>query len=368
MNKRPFGDRSTGRTSHHERAFTAATGQRRITRFGSGATIAVARFCEQRSHRPRTDARPPGRPRHGLGSHERYIATEATEYAVGSATNGERVWWYVPDVLLHGKKAPVIIYLHGFRAAIPDLYSEHIHHLTRQGFIVIFPRYNKASLRGMATDNDQNAMFRRTIASVRGALAELGPAADGDAVYLFGHSLGGLFAACWPALGCVTARGIVVAHPSLSLERIPAWARQHITPLDYEPLLAKVEVPVWLLNGDADTIAPTDESKRLFELLTHAPEKRLFVAKSDGHGAPRLVPGHLATVRDDSHMLHLVLETFGGGTGSDDALHSRYYYAALDAMVHGLVPHFDMGEWSDGTPVAGVEQLMSQLRGAQLSA
>ena len=209
---------------------------------------------------------------------------------MGSAESGERVWWYVPDVLLEGDHAPVVIYLHGFRAAIPDLYSEHIHHLTRQGIIVVFPRYNKASLSGMFTDNDQPMMMHRAVASVDRALEELAPVIDEERIYAFGHSLGGLFAACWQGCGGISLAGMVLAHPSISLERIPEFVRERvqITPLHHERLLHQVDVPAVLLNGNADTVAPTEESDRLFELLVNAPRKWLFEAESDEHGAPRI--------------------------------------------------------------------------------
>jgi pimeloyl-ACP methyl ester carboxylesterase len=350
---------ATGRVGHHEEPFTATHGQRALTRFCSNLTLTVARLSRQLRQRSTQRVWPPGRPAEGHGSAEHDIATRVDEYAHGSSDQGERVWWYVPDVLMDGDTAPVVIYLHGFRAAIPDIYSEHIHHLTRQGIIVIFPRFNKGSLVGMFTDNDQEAMLARAIDSVSVAFDDLGAVVTRDRVYAFGHSLGGLFAACWPARSPVRLAGMVLAHPSISLEKIPKFFRDRIeiTQVDFRRAVPLVDVPVVLLNGDADSIAPTRESHELYDMLSVAPKKLLFEACSDGHGSPTFFPGHLATVRDDSTALHWALERFGGGTAGDDTLHYRFYYAALDALIRDAPITFDMGHWSDGTPVAAIRKL-----------
>lgn len=348
--------RATGRISHNDRRFTHVPG-RRLIQAGSGMSVALSRLAYQVRHRPSVAARPPGIPELGFGSPDLYIADRTEEYSVGSDADGTRVWWYVPDKLLHGSHAPAVIYLHGFRASIPDLYSEHIHHLTRQGLVVIFPRYNAGSLKGMFTDNDQEAMIDRAIGSVNRALDELGPLVDRGRLYNFGHSLGGLFAACWAGRGGPKPHGVVLAHPSISLDKIPAFVRDNIRRLDYRDWVGSLDVPVTVLCGESDTIAPTAEAYDLLQMLPHSPSRRLFEARSDAYGAPRLIAGHMATVRDDSHMLHAVLEGIGGGTIGDDTLHYRFYYAALDAMVLGHAPQFDMGHWSDGTPVKPIREL-----------
>ena len=113
---------------------------RETARVGSAIYDIVTRALRNERRVPGADAGPPGRHFEGYGSREHYIARRVTETGYGSAVEGTRVWCFVPDKLRDGNRAPVIIYLHGFRASAPNLYWEHIHHLTAQGYVVLFPR------------------------------------------------------------------------------------------------------------------------------------------------------------------------------------------------------------------------------------
>ena len=261
------------------------------------------------------------------------------------------MWWFVPDRLLHGDTAPVVVYLHGFRASAPDLYWEHIHHLTRQGYLVVFPRINKGGAVGLFTDNDQPGMISRAVAGARTALDELGDVAETDQLVVFGHSLGGLIGACWQGFNGPRARASVLAHPSISLERIPEFARNLITPVDWRTHVAANTTPTIILGGDKDTLVPPAECQELAAAMVSSPSCHVYIGHHDDHGAPPIPSGHLATVRADSTAVRWLGHVLGGNEG-DDCLHSRFYYAALDAVLDGrLAPNFEMGNWSDGTPV-----------------
>lgn len=82
-----------------------------------------------------------------------------------------------------------MVYLHGFSLTDPEPYQPHIDHLTRQGFIVVYPQFNLTGL-GIFGDNDQNVMLSRAIGATQVALGALGGQAG--PLHLFGHSLGGL--------------------------------------------------------------------------------------------------------------------------------------------------------------------------------
>ena len=323
---------------------------RELSRFGSGLAFVAARATSPGRGEEGLPV-PPGRPHSGWGSSERYINDGAVEHASGSAREGDRVWWFVPERLLNGASAPVVVYLHGFRASAPDLYWEHIHHLTRQGYVVIFPRINKGGALGMFTDNDQPGMLTRAIEATRVALAELGGVAELDRLYLFGHSLGGLIASCWMGYNGPNPAGIVLAHPSISMDRIPEFARRFITPADWRTLVSANTAPTIILGGDRDSLVPPDECRELGRAMTQTTSCVGYITRHDEYGAPPIPSGHLATVRSDSASLRWLGHLLGGNEG-DDSLHSRFYYAALDALICGETElTFDMGRWSDGTPV-----------------
>lgn len=345
-------ERSRLLADHHVERHDRGTLLREVTRIGSGLSFLGSRALSPSRRDPATTPVPPGRPHSGYGSAQGYLSDHATEHAVGSASDGTRVWWFLPDTLAHGDTAPVVVYLHGFRASAPDLYWEHIHHLTRQGIIVVFPRINKGGPTGLFTDNDQPAMISRAVESTWMALDELGDRVARDQLYLFGHSLGGLIGACWKGFNGPAAKAVVLAHPSISLERIPAFARRYITPVDWRTHAAVTEVPTFILGGDKDTLVPEAECVRLAEEMRKAETCVVHITHHDEHGAPPIPSGHLATVRADSAAVRWLGHLLGGNEG-DDTLHSRFYYAALDAVMAGEdVLEFDMGNWSDGRPVA----------------
>jgi pimeloyl-ACP methyl ester carboxylesterase len=322
---------------------------REATRVGASVAFVLSRTRQER--RTGDTAGPPGRPFDGYGSRERYVSARASEYGAGSSAEGTRAWWFIPDTLRDGESAPVVVYLHGFRASAPDLYWEHIHHLTAQGYIVIFPRINKGGMTGMFTDNDQNGMVERAVLATETALDELGPLADRDQLYLFGHSLGGLIGACWNGFGGPPAKGLVLAHPSVSTDAIPEAARRFITTIDWRPLVAENRAPVIVLGGDQDTLVPPEECLELVAKCTRAESSIVYIAKADGYGVPAVRTGHLAMVRSDAKAIRWLGQTLGGNEAAD-AIHSRFYHAALDAMLDGNhQPELDFGKWSDGTPL-----------------
>ncbi len=324
---------------------------REATRVGASMAFVLNRAANRRRRDADTPG-PPGRPFDGYGSRERYVSGGATEFGAGSAAEGTRVTWFVPDVLRDGESAPVVVYLHGFRASAPDLYWDHIHHLTAQGLVVIFPRINKGGAVGMFTDNDQNEMLSRSVTATEVALEALGESVEPDQLYVFGHSLGGLIGACWNGYGAPAARGIVLAHPSISTDAIPEAARRFITTVDdFDDLVAANEAPVLILGGDQDTLVPIDECLDLARALSGASSCMVAVAHLDEHGLPAVSAGHLATVRSDAKALRWVGQSLGGNQ-AQDLLQSRFYQAGLDAMIAGETqPTFDFGVWSDGTPV-----------------
>ena len=276
----------------------------------------------------------PVRPSTGPGSTEDHIATTIRVFEQGeqTPTDSTKVTWFVPDVLANGDSAPVVVYLHGFSAGVPDLYRGHIDHLALQGAVVVHPSYNTSNL---LNDLDQNAMVDRLVANVDAALTALGPTADTSQLYVYGHSAGAAFGSVWEHNGGVPPKGIVLAHPSIDLSAIPVPV--DVTPVDWATEVPSTTAPVVLLTGDADTIAAPAEAVELFGHLTGAASRVVWQARSDATMYPPI---------NASHTAPLAL------SAAATTLDWRFYWAALDQVMAGdLEPDFDLGEWSDGTSV-----------------
>jgi len=326
---------------------------RRIARWGAVVTaVVLIAACN-------LPATPPGRPTTGPGSDDHAISAPATATSVGDGDTGTRVWTYVPATLAEGTKAPVVVLLHGFELLAPEIYQGLIDHLTKQGVIVVFPQFNKGGF-GILGDTDQNAMLDRAIAAVGVAFGQLGAKADRSRVYLFGHSLGGLLASVWTAKGGVAPAGIVLANPSTDAgSGIPDAIKGlvQLTPIAYAPLVPLTTAPTLVLTGDGDTIAPPAQSTGLYDLLTGAAARSVYELRGDSHGSPALTADHMASIQSQGIVPDVIMQAFGG-VAHDDIADWRYYEAAIDQVLAGRTTFsFDMGSWSDGTPVTPVLRL-----------
>ena len=72
----------------------------------------------------------------------------ATIYQRGSHRGGDYVRVYVPlSAQQAGTDLRVIIYLHGFALCLPSFYADHLRDLVQQGWIVIFPDFQRSTYR-----------------------------------------------------------------------------------------------------------------------------------------------------------------------------------------------------------------------------
>jgi pimeloyl-ACP methyl ester carboxylesterase len=310
-------------------------------------------FCIVSCRKP---ASPPGQADTGYGSTAHYICDNYTRESVGSDADGTLAWYFVPDKLKNGASAPGVIFLHGYTATDPETYYGHIEHLVKQGYIVIYPVYQISSKMGSAQDLDQTVMLTRAVESADKALDALGDTVEKDNLTAYGHSLGGLFAFCWQGAGGVPVRRIVMAHANMDPSTgIPSFVIGLVTLIEYkDPAYGPaVKVPVIMLWGNSDTdIAPFSQQQEAYKLMENAPSKVLYAAQSDGHGLPRLTASHAAPISMFNERT---------GQSQQDELDYRFYYAALDAALDGQDNvTFAMGNWSDGTPVKKVEQLLPE--------
>ncbi len=303
--------------------------------------------------------KPPERPLTGYGSTEHYITNTYTRYELGSASVGDKTWYYIPETLKYGSKAPVVIYLHGFSLLFPSAYLAHIEHLVYQGNIVIFPQFQKSTLLGFLSESglfkevDQLVWADRAVDSVADVFDRLGDQVDSEQVYLTGHSLGGLIALAWEARGGVPVRAILLSHPQVdSSAGMPDFVRDLVKVKDipWQEFAPDISAPVVILNGVEDQIAPITQSEDVLAHLDSNLQKAFYVAQSDRYGYPRLSPNHGAPL-NEIKGLPAHLKIFGI-SGELDALDWRFYWVGLDAVMDGLLAGipFDMGYWSDGTP------------------
>ena len=103
---------------------------------------------------------------------------------------------------------------------------------------------------------------------------------------LYGHSLGGAIAA-EVALREGGAAALVVESAFTSVEEMTMFGALVTQRLDLLEKLAKVDVPVLVVHGAEDTLAPPEMAQRLYE-AARGP-KRLLLVEDAGH---RLVALH----------------------------------------------------------------------------
>lgn len=301
----------------------------------------------------------PARPTSGPGSTAGYIATSATKTDVGSGTAGTRVYTFVPNKLKGGTKAPVVVVLHGFELLAPEIYQGLIDHLNHQGYIVVFPAYNKGGF-GIVDDTDQNAMLDRAIASTSSAIAALGAKADTANVYLFGHSLGGLLAASWTGRGGIAPKGILLANPSTSgAAGIPDFLAGivTVTPIPWQSLVPATTAKTVILTGDKDTIAPPSEAIGVYDKLTAAGARSVYELQNDTTEYKPIQADHMAPIQNQGIVPDFIMNALGGDAEEDTA-DWRFYWAAMDQLLAGNAsPTFSMGTWGNGQPVKPVLKL-----------
>ena len=182
---------------------------------------------------------------------------------------------------------PVVVFLHGWGAVNPQAYGAWIDHLARQGWLVLYPRFQEVN---RTRPGDAPAIAEGL---VKAALGEL--AADKDAkpdtsrFALIGHLAGGPLA--MDLAGSVRKSGLPA--PKLVFAAVPggiaSGPKSRGIPLDDLNEIAP-ETLIVAMVGDKDSRAADTASRRLLREASAVPaERKLFVrALSDDHGFPAL--------------------------------------------------------------------------------
>jgi dienelactone hydrolase len=275
---------------------------------------------------------------------------------------GPRSYWLFEPAEPKPKKAPVVVFLHGWLAVNPAFYGAWIDHLVRSGRTVVFPRYQ----------NDVGTLPRdflpNATAAIRDAMDVLdsGPRhvrPDRERVAFFGHSAGGNLAA---QLGAVAAD----PHSGLPAPRlVVALMPGEVVP-SREPLLERIPASTLLLVivGEDDLLVGDVRGRQIFAQATAVPRsrKRYMLFRSDRHGFPPIVAEHTAPTGSNRTLDtgEGILRTFQLSLGevnamdragfwriADVALETAYRGGTFDTAIRDEAQFTHLGYWNDGRKV-----------------
>ncbi|NEO97906.1 MAG: lipase family protein [Symploca sp. SIO2E9] len=193
--------------------------------------------------------------------------------------------------------------------------------------------------------------------------------------YLFGHSLGGLFALSWPYYikqenlpESLLPQQVLVAAPipNTAAANFPGLLGKIIDKItddvDVKVTGAELTMPVAILHGDDDWVAPKNKWKESFSYIK-TKQKKMFLSFTDQRGCPAIYANHEQAAVDTSFFPPLLALTVLDGVGVENVLNWRYIWYGLDQVIRlGIRAdqlEFDLGSWSDGQSVQGIEVFLS---------
>jgi pimeloyl-ACP methyl ester carboxylesterase len=310
----------------------------------------------------------------------------------GDCQQGSYLEIYIPtQPFLGDNHTPkAVIYLHGFDLGASQIYRAHLLHLVRQGFYVIYPNFQKGfcefpdsqwqTVKDLIDETIDSGWIAPQAVWMQAALNGAKQAYDGLGfiqapvdTYLFGHSLGGLFALSWAYYvqknqlpDSLIPRQVVAADPVPDTGfYLRGVLGQYLDPfidaVDIRVTGAALTMPTAILHGNDDAIAPKHEWKQLFQAIA-ADHKRMYLSYTDQRGCPALYANHEQATEDTSFVSTVLSLLVLDGVGSENTLNWRYVWAGLDQVIRDGVRAdqltFDLGSWSDGKPVHPIEEFL----------
>jgi acetyl esterase/lipase len=277
-------------------------------------------------------------------------------------------WIYTPQEP-QPKSAPLVLFLHGWRATNPRDYGAWISHIVRRGSIVLYPVFEKTRM------DDPEAMMKAAIAASVRALEDLrrsGPVRPDESKFaILGHSLGGGLTMQIAA----RSKASGLPEPKALMPTQPGWRGSDVMPTERLREISPSAL-LLLVVGDTDQFEKNRQTEPIYRATPQIPagRKAIVALQSDSHGSEPLVADHGAPLAPDDEFgqdftrqqerRRKVIEAISGmGKGKVDALDYNGFWKLFDALVQaawngktidavvGESEIMSMGRWSDGTPV-----------------
>jgi acetyl esterase/lipase len=222
---------------------------------------------------------------HSISALADYSHNSVARHKVGEGAHA--AWVFIPDEP-RVTTAPVVIFMHGYRALDPYDYGGWIDHLVRRGNVVIFPVYEKGRR------DDRQQLLAQAVAGIRNALdflAERGVTVNKEQFAATGHSMGGsmsvMLAARGPDFGLPPIRAVMPVEPGHKGGQ--GFPNEVFAELGGEQMLL-------ILEGDQDQFADSRMGHAMFTGSQRVPasQKAFVILLSDKYRQPPLVADHYA--------------------------------------------------------------------------
>jgi dienelactone hydrolase len=342
---------------------------------------------------------PPTKPNY---PNEKY---EYSTKAWGSHSDGNYVMAYIPKLkeCEVPQRPKAVIYLHGFALGNPYFYDAHMQHLAKQGYYVFFADYQKDNYPDTQAPEPPPIQPGQDIRELLQAVIKTFPETGADMiktaynavnsamksvfcesqianvdVYLFGHSVGGLFSISWPCYvgpdGAKNIKAIVAADPITETAKLPPWLIQILdikSPFLNCPVRATHtgaalnNIPVAVLIGNSDLFVKPLAWKKIWSSLATV-KKTMYISQSDYYYNIYRCDAEMALIAyHNQSVTNTMIENISqnsqliiGGAGIENNMRWRFIWSAFDQVLQGTSVDnlkFKMGQWSNGKNVAGVK-------------
>jgi dienelactone hydrolase len=295
----------------------------------------------------------PSQPSYGPGgSNYTHEMVKMTVYG-----EGEKQYWIFEPASPTPKSAPIIVFNHGWGATTPTFYQAWINHLVRQGYIVVYPRYQTDIF--TPSDNFTSNSIQATQDSLRVLQNGDHVRPELDRFAIVGHSVGGIITVNLAALskekGLPEPKAVFAVEPgkSRTSEDQMGPVLEDLTKIPSNSLLLS-------LAGDQDNWVGDDDAKRIIRDTPQisSENKDYIFMLSDEHGDPALLANHFAPLAAEfsnpNYKLFLLVDAwdyYGTWKLFDGLLDAAFYNKNRQYALGNTNRQRFMGTWSDGTPV-----------------